>query len=85
MNDFEVDMKELSVPARMTLQTVDSYLTIMEHNNPEFQITELDLHHLRWDELETSLKWNTRSGDDYSSLKTHTYRGVKIVRKEWEQ
>ena len=85
MNDFEVDMKELAVPARMTLQTIHDYLTIMLDRNPEMNIRVLDLHHVRWDELETSLKWNTRSGDDYASLKTHTYMGVKILRKEWEK
>ena len=83
MNDFEVDMNELAVPARMTLQTIHDYLTIMSDSNPEMNIRVLDLHHVRWDELETSLKWNTR--DEPASLKTHTYMGVKILRKEWEE
>ena len=84
MNDFNINRNELSIPARMTLKTIDDYLNIMVENHGVIMMTELDLHHARWEELETSLRWNSDE-DDELSLKTHTYRGVRIVRKEWEE
>ena len=82
MNDFEIDMEDLSIPARMTLKTIEDYLMIMLENNPEMELRKLDLHHVRWDELDKSLTYNS---DECYSLATHSYRGVEIVRKEWEE
>ena len=85
--DFNLSLKDyndLSIGARNTLNLIDTYLSIMLENLGEIRMSELNLYHTRWDELQTSLVFVTRGSDHPASLVDNTYRGVKIVRMEWE-
>jgi outer membrane lipopolysaccharide assembly protein LptE/RlpB len=73
--DMEIDIKQLSKDARETLRIIDLYLDHMGDN-----IAVLSVYETHWDTLETSIKYNHRE-EEYS-LRTHTYRGVKLVSEE---
>jgi hypothetical protein len=77
MDNFEVDVEELSIPARKTLNIIDSYLDIMKGKG--VRITEVAVFDGPFDDLDNSLKhWS----EDNHSITTHAYRGVKITRQE---
>jgi len=69
--------KELSIPARETMQIIDNYLDFVIEKTVKIKV--LQLYHERWDELETSISRVTKGK---KSLKEDTYRGMQIV--SWE-
>ena len=76
MDDIEVDVSELSIPAKQTLRVIDSYIAEMKLNRDTIKMDSLQLYWERYEELDRSIRYHS---EDNHSLATHTYCGIKIV------
>lgn len=83
MDDIDMDLDKLSIPARQTLQVLDSYIDAIADQDVILKTDELQLYFERWVELEQSITYQSRIGSgDEMSLTTHPYRGMVIT--QWD-
>jgi hypothetical protein len=73
--NFEPDFMNLSQGAADVMEVIKNGLKLYEDRGVE--VTELTLYPDQWDRLDSNLKKESHKA---ISLRTHKYRGVKIVR-----